>query len=96
MISKGNDVKEKDVVNCAEDTNGIRLTEDDIVIRKFKVNFAMGDKNPFERVKFYSSTFESNSRNNYNIFFRMLPQGYENCKCNYAIGIPGAYHESIC
>jgi hypothetical protein len=31
------------------------FTEKDIVLRSFKVNFAMGDKNPFERVKFYQS-----------------------------------------
>jgi hypothetical protein len=47
---------EKDIVNCSSlSSDGIELTEDDIVLRSFKVNFAMGDKNPFERVKFYRS-----------------------------------------
>lgn len=36
-------------------SDGEDLKEEDIVLRQFKVNFAMGDKNPFERVKFYHS-----------------------------------------
>ena len=31
-------------------SDGTDLKEEDIVLRSFKVNFAMGDKNPFERV----------------------------------------------
>ena len=47
---------EKDVVKCSSQmSDGLELKEDDIVLRSFKVNFAMGDKNPFERVKFYHS-----------------------------------------
>jgi hypothetical protein len=56
LVPHDKDFTEKDIVNCASmSSDGISITEDDIVLRSFKVNFAMGDKNPFERVKFYQS-----------------------------------------
>lgn len=47
-------LSEKDVVNCqSTSSQGISISEQDIVLRKFGVNYAFGDKNPFEKVKFY-------------------------------------------
>jgi HD superfamily phosphohydrolase len=45
---------EKDVVACAQqDGYGLTLREEDIALRKYKLNFAQGDKSPFDNVKFY-------------------------------------------
>lgn len=47
-------MKEKDFLKyVSADGYGNTISEDDIILRKHSVNFAMGDKNPFESVKFY-------------------------------------------
>lgn len=47
-------ITEKDVVACAQqDGYGLELREEDIALRKYKLNFAQGDKSPFQNVKFY-------------------------------------------
>lgn len=56
LESKLKQFTEKDVIAFAsKDSDGVDLKEDDIVLRSFKVNHAFGDKNPFEKVKFYKS-----------------------------------------
>ena len=51
-----NRITEKDVIACAkQDGYGLVLREEDIALRKYKLNFAQGDKSPFENVKFYHS-----------------------------------------
>lgn len=46
---------EKDLVNYAvQDGYGEMITEDDIAVRKYSVNFAQGDKDPFDFVRFYN------------------------------------------
>ena len=47
---------EKDIIKCAsQDSSGLVLQEEDIALRKYSLNFAQGDKSPFDFVKFYSS-----------------------------------------
>jgi hypothetical protein len=56
MEAKLKTFTERDIVAFAsKDSDGIDLKEEAIVLRSFKVNHAFGDKNPFERVKFYKS-----------------------------------------
>ena len=46
------DVAEQDVINlCGKD---LGLQPDDIVVRKFKINMGLKDKNPLQFVRFYS------------------------------------------
>ena len=55
MTFKYKQVTESNIVNCQSMIDGdIQISEDDIVLKKFSVNFAFGDKNPFDQVKFYS------------------------------------------
>jgi hypothetical protein len=54
LFPRVNHITERDILKYVSmDGYGSTLNEDEIVIRKHTVNFAMGDKNPFERVKFY-------------------------------------------
>ena len=47
---------EKDIVDFAtQDSDGTVLKEEDISLRKYTLNFAQGEKSPFECVKFYAS-----------------------------------------
>ena len=56
MESKLKHFTERDIVaHASKDSDGVDLKEDDIILRSFKVNHAFGDKNPFEKVKFYKS-----------------------------------------
>jgi len=49
-------VTEKDIVDCAkQDSDGTTLREEDISLRKYTLNFAQGERSPFDCVKFYSS-----------------------------------------
>lgn len=49
-----NKITEKDIVDFArQDGYGLELRESDIALRKYKLNFAQGDKSPFQNVKFY-------------------------------------------
>lgn len=49
-------VTEKDVIAFAhQDGYGAELNEEDIALRKYTLNFAQGEKSPFECVKFYDS-----------------------------------------
>ena len=49
-------VTEKDIVACAsQDSDGTQLREEDISLRKYTLNFAQGEKSPFECVKFYTA-----------------------------------------
>ena len=46
------DVAEQDVINlCGKD---LGLQPDDIVVRKFKINMGLKDKNPLQFFRFYS------------------------------------------
>ena len=47
-------ISEKDIVAYAcQDSAGLELREEDIALRKYSLNFAQGDKSPFDNVKFY-------------------------------------------
>lgn len=47
---------EKDIVNYASsDSYGNIIKEEDIAVRKFTINFAQGNKSPFDFVKFYTT-----------------------------------------
>jgi hypothetical protein len=75
-------LSEKDVVNCQSTESGVSITVNDIVLRKFGVNYAFGDKNPFEKVKFYLPPNDKSRSNfpNFNSFsIRMFLQGFTIC-----------------
>lgn len=47
---------EKDIIAWAQqDGYGLELREEDIALRKYTLNFAQGEKSPFECVKFYQA-----------------------------------------
>lgn len=49
-------VTEKDIIACArQGSDGITLREEDISLRKYTLNFAQGEKSPFDCVKFYQA-----------------------------------------
>ena len=49
-------VTEKDIIACAkQDSDGTTLREEDISLRKYTLNFAQGEKSPFDCVKFYQA-----------------------------------------
>ena len=51
-------VTEKDIIACAtQESDGTVLLEEDISLRKYTLNFAQGERSPFDCVKFYTPPY---------------------------------------
>ena len=47
-------ITEKQIAEYAtQDSSGLVLREEDLALRKYSLNFAQGDRSPYEVVKFY-------------------------------------------